>query len=95
MGSGIICEIVKVSTTRWWVDCLRRNNNHCAIYLDPAGRDIRVGDALWWQGGYAEWTPKVAGTHEYDARRGRVATLLKKIGFSGVSRPTTGGRDGE
>lgn len=93
MVGGIICEVVKVDDTRWWVDCLD-NCDHCAIYLDPAGRDIRVGDALWWQGGYAVWTPKVVGTHDHDERRGRIDTLLKKIGFSGVPRPTTGGRDG-
>jgi len=79
---GTIIDIVKVSDHKWWVNCAdnlkRQRPDQCAIYLDPIGEPVEVGDALWWQGAHAMWTP---------AAGGRSDVKLPRIGFSGVAHP--------
>lgn len=82
MVGGIIVDIVKVDAGKWWVNCVenfvRRTPDQCAIYLDPLGRPVDVGDTVWWQGRSAFWTP---------ADRSLIDVKLPRIGCSGVSHP--------
>lgn len=82
---GTIVDIVEVSPEKWWIDTIDKSDlmhggRTCAVYCDPRPERLQVGDALWWQGGYCFWTPRV----EPD---GRSDVKLRKIGFSGVSHP--------
>lgn len=90
MVGGTIIDIVKVSDRRWWVNCAehfeRRTPDQCAIYLDPSGQPVDVGDSLWWQGAHAYWTP---------ADRRCVDVKLKRIGFSGVPHPDMAREDAQ
>lgn len=67
----------------------------CAVYLESTdqSRQIQIGDALWWQGSFAMWTPvrnRVSGEEakkrnlrcgiDYDIR-------IPRIGYSGVRHP--------
>lgn len=84
MVGGIIIDLVKVSSSKWWVNCVATGlgsgagKDTCAIYLNPSGQAIDVGDSLWWQGDYAFWTP---------ADRSREDVRLLRIAFSGVRHP--------
>lgn len=80
----------KVLKDRVWINCEEDNStSQCAIYVEknPKSLCIEPGDSVWWQGGYALWTPyfnrnKPAGKggKDYDIR-------IPKIGFSGVAEP--------
>lgn len=67
----------------------------CAIYVDKEARALCVseGDMIWWQGGYALWTPKKHRVScEESERLGHKCGIhyeikLKRRGFSGVGRP--------
>lgn len=61
------------------MDC---KGHTCAIYVERTveSRSISEGDTVWWQGQWAFWTPANAVFHE---------RKLKRIGFSGVSRPAS------
>lgn len=81
MVGGTVVDIVKVSPTKWWVNCVEKFGTHpqtCAIYLDPRGNTIEVGDIVWWQGDKAMWTT---------ADRARTDVQLPKLGYSGVAHP--------
>lgn len=85
---GKVVEVVRVSPAKAWVNTNDakppRSPNLCAVYVDPEGHDIRPGDSLWWQGGVCYWTPQ-------DRPFGAFDIPLRKIGFSGVSRPAQKG----
>lgn len=88
MVGGKIIEIVLVEPNKAWVNTVGSGSEHrdtCAIYLDPAGHHLRPGDSLWWQMGNAYWTPQdsITDNNLYDF-------VLKKLGYSGVSRPERG-----
>ena len=76
---GAIIDIVKVRADKWWVNTMDRGDlNHVAVYCNPLGEPIDVGDSLWWQGAHCYWTP---------ADRSRQDVKLPKIGYSGVRHP--------
>lgn len=82
---GTVVDIVKVAPDKWWIDTIDRSDlmhggRTCAVYCDPQGEHIEVGDALWWQSGSCYWTPRVHPD-------GRSDVKLPKIGFSGVPHP--------
>jgi hypothetical protein len=77
MVGGTIVDIVKVTPAKWWVNCVERHDQ-CAIYLNPAGLPLEVGDGLWWQGRSAFWTPASGACADVE---------LERIGFSGVPHP--------
>lgn len=81
---GKVIEVVRVAPDRVWVNTNDakppRQPNLCAVYCDPEGHEIRVGDSLWWQSGTCYWTPK-------DRPFGAFDIPLRKIGYSGVARP--------
>lgn len=87
---GRVVEVVAMSPSKVWVNTddnwHRRHGTHqneCAVYVDPDGQTIRPGDSLWWQGPTAYWTPQ-------DRPFGASDIPLKRIGFSGVTRPAEG-----
>ncbi|HEY7766785.1 hypothetical protein [Longimicrobium sp.] len=68
---------------RVWVNTREPNHgDECAIYVErtPESRTINEGDSLWWQSGWAFWTPSNGA---FEDRR------LNRIGCSGVARPDT------
>lgn len=93
MIGGIVTETI-VLPDKVWVDCVEsqeRCNDKCAIYVERNENSLKIkpGDSFWWQSGSAMWTPfenkGKAGNKshiDYDIR-------IPRIGFSGVSRPTS------
>ena len=83
---GKVIETVVVKD-KVWVNCRDEHGSECAIYVQntPKARSISDGDSFWWQSDRAYWTPK--------DRAGRLIgsksdIILKRIGFSGVKRPS-------
>lgn len=91
MVGGTVIETI-VLPEKVWVNCDEARSyeaeggwvtipsRECAIYVErtPESRSISEGDSLWWQGGWAMWTPR---NRAFEDRK------LKRIGYSGVSRP--------
>lgn len=76
---GTVIDIVPVSPSKLWVNTMDRGSlHHVAVYCDPQGEPIDVGDSLWWQSGKCYWTPR---------DRSRQDVPLPKIGYSGVAHP--------
>lgn len=76
---GVIVDIVPVRVDKWWVNTREPHSGTlCAVYCDPQGLDVQVGDGLWWQGRSCYWTP---------ASRSATDIELPKIGYSGVRHP--------
>jgi len=82
---GKVVDVVIVNARKWWVNTNDRKPPHkpnlCAVYVDPEGFVIAPGDSLWWQAGTCYWTP-------IDRPDGVFDIPLRKIGNSGVNRPT-------
>jgi hypothetical protein len=74
---GCIVDIVPVAPDKWWVNTFDKHTE-CAVYIDPLGLPVAVGDSLWWQGLSCYWTP---------ADRSATDIELPKRGFSGVAHP--------
>ncbi len=75
---GTIVDIVRRSPERWWINTLDRHElpsieRTVAVWCNPKGESIDVGDSFWWQGGSCYWTPQ---------DRSRQDVELPKIGFS-------------
>lgn len=88
MIGGNVVETI-VLPDRVWVNCRERNcTSTCAIYVENTSksRSISEGDIVWWQGGYAMWTPKRNGKSY-----GKSDIQLNRIGCSGVIRPESKG----
>jgi hypothetical protein len=82
---GTIIDIVQVTPSRWWIDTADKDtswgtHSTTAVYCDPAGYPIEVGDKLWWQSKTCFWT---------SAKHSRIGTdiPLKKLSYSGVLHP--------
>lgn len=74
MVGGKIIEVRRMGDkVRLW--CLNTTHSHdeAAIYVEPAADLPAVGDAVWWQGRKAYWTP---------ADRHFVDRPLNRIGYS-------------
>ena len=84
---GIVIETIDTGS-RVWINTKEKAECHseCAIYVErsPASLCVQNGDIVWWQGSDAMWTPKNAQGKTYSKSDLR----LKRIGFSGVKRPT-------
>jgi hypothetical protein len=77
---GKVVETI-VLDDRVWVNTREpQSGDLCAIYVErtPESRTMGEGDSLWWHGAHAYWTPT---NRAFEDRK------LKRIGFSGVSRP--------
>jgi hypothetical protein len=99
MIGGIVTQTLRQPEGRVWVECEEEQSSRkCAIYLERTvqAEMIMPGDSIWWQGGYAFWTPfnnrpgttktreqwnKLRSGKDYDIR-------IKRIGFSGAAKPT-------
>lgn len=86
MVGGIVTKTIQ-QQDRVWIDCEEeQSTSKCAIYVERnANSDrIKAGDSIWWQGGFALWTPSERKGNrcgkDYDIR-------IPKIGFSGVGVP--------
>lgn len=87
---GTVIETV-ISGDCVWINTKEKPEyrSECAIYVDntPEARAVSEGDTVWWQGGFAFWTPK----NKHGKRVGPVEVKLKRRGASGISRPYTKG----
>lgn len=66
-----------------------RRTDTCAIYVERNSNSekIEIGDSLWWQGGWAMWTP---ATYRQGSGKCGVDYDIKipRVGFSGIKHPT-------
>lgn len=85
MVGGTVIEVVDCGD-RLWINC-QSHLDQCAVYIEKK-EDVQPGDKMWWQAGVCYWTP---------IDNSRIEVRIKKLGFSGVSRPElkhqTGGRE--
>lgn len=79
---GTVIESVKTGKDELWVNTVDASGEKCAVYCNPKGNVISVGDGFWWQAGICYWTPKKDGKLTGDSE-----IELPKIGFSGVNHP--------
>ena len=93
---GKVVETI-VLPDKVWINARDKYEGDCAIYVenDARARCVSEGDALWWQGSNAYWTPKAHLVSYEEARRlgykqGQHYEIpLTRRGFSGVKRPET------
>lgn len=82
---------------RVWINTREpQNGDECAIYVEasPEARSISEGDSVWWQGGWAMWTPRRSVGRRQVAITDWSDRKLRRIGCSGVNRPPRSGKDG-
>jgi len=92
MIGGIVIGI-KTLADRVLVNCVDENesrNDKCSIYVERNEQSARIkpGDLIWWQGGFAMWTP-----YEKKGKAGNKEGVdcdvrIPKIGFSFSVKPT-------
>lgn len=101
MVGGIVVEVI-VFPEHVWVNVRETQGNsrtECALNLQgtPESKQIRPGDALWWQGDKAMWTPRFFLSPKPDAPTAVRPGLcqgqdwdiaLPRYGGSGAARPT-------
>lgn len=98
MVGGIVIEVVDLAT-KVYINVADRPYSkleECAIYVERNvdSERIEIGDAVWWQGGFAMWTPqgsRVGG--EKAEKRGLKCgkdydIKIPRIGYSGVNHPS-------
>lgn len=90
MAQALVVEIVDVpEKERMWINT-RSRFDECAVYVirNAKARSISEGDALWWSGRDALWTP----AFNFGKRGGKTGKdydiKIPRIGYSGVSKPT-------
>lgn len=80
MVGGIVIEVAwRGADDRVFMDCRStRYRDTCAIYVErnADSEQIEVGDRIWWQGGFAFWTP---------SDESRVEVRIPRRGCSGVT----------
>lgn len=91
MIGGIVTALV-AKEDRIWVDCEEKNStSKCAIYVKRTeqSQKIKPGDSIWWQGGFALWTPFENTRSKHRHLRGGVDYDIRipRIGCSGVAKP--------
>jgi hypothetical protein len=93
MIGGTVIEVVDLAT-KVYINVAERPYNKietCAIYVErnENSEKIEIGDQIWWQGGFAMWTPaknrnpnleKLKCGVDYDIQ-------IQRVGFSGVNPP--------
>jgi hypothetical protein len=86
-------KVIETIDCREWLSTEQRFlRSTCAIYVerDAKARTVAEGDSVWWQGGFAMWTP--ANFHPNGRSGIDFDIKLRKIGYSGVARPTSKNR---
>jgi hypothetical protein len=69
----------------------RKHGDTCAIYVERTAESerIEIGDALWWQGAWAYWTPKDNRRVDGGGKAGVDYDIkISRIGYSGVTLPS-------
>jgi hypothetical protein len=100
MVGGTVIEVVDLAT-KVYVNCADKPRGHkkadeCAIYVErnSNAEKIEIGDAIWWQGGSAYWTPCANQVSGKEAKkRGLRCGVdydieIPRIGYSGVNHPS-------
>lgn len=100
MVGGTVIEVVDLAT-KVYVNCVdrprgRKKADECAIYVErtPEAEKIEIGDAVWWQGGFAYWTPCGNRVSDQEAeKRGLKCGVsydikIPRVGCSGVNHPS-------
>lgn len=79
MVGGVVINIVRQSESTW-IQCMDRtySDQTCAIRVRDA-KEMKIGDALWWQGNRAYWTPK--------PDNGQEDIVLERVGYSHSNIP--------
>lgn len=90
MVGGTVVEIIELED-KIWLNCEEEVKpkwddknykvNQCAVYVEKtdAAKCVQIYDTIWWQGEHVMWNPRKAKFKDYK---------LKKIGNSGVKRPS-------
>lgn len=91
MVGGDVKEVL-IRGDRVWVNAkCRTYNDECAIWVErnDDSERIRAGDAIWWQGRHAMWTPaEHRDTPCLYLRCGiQYDIQIPRIGYSGASHP--------
>ena len=103
MVGGIVIEVIMFKE-KIWVNTVERDKldksdkNQCAIYVErnAISEKINLKDSLWWQGGFAMWTPSEnmkpkCGHSEHDDCTRKCGVdydiQIPRLSYSGVSRP--------
>lgn len=99
MVGGTVIEVVPLPD-KVWVNVRegepRKNKaNECAVYVERSHKSMAIaeGDALWWQGRNAYWTPEANRISSKAAKRkghreGVHSDIpITRFGYSGVNRP--------
>jgi len=98
MVGGTVVETIHTSD-RVWVNCREqygkseKHFDECAIYVERNEKSLAIapGDCVWWQEGWAMWTPKKNRVPEDEGGHLRCGEdydiKIDRIGCSGVGRP--------
>lgn len=92
MVGGTVIEICDVPGRNdiLYIDCANQAYSkieRCAIYVEknPNSNKIEIGDAVWWQGRHAMWTPQKNRNHNEDLKCGVDYDIrIPRVGYSGV-----------
>ena len=86
MIGGTVIETIE-TPDKIWINCREdQSTSECAIYVEKTAksRTVSEGDAIWWQGETAMWTPK---TRAGETVGKKSDITLRRIGSSGAKRP--------
>ncbi len=96
MIGGTVVEVIELDD-KIWINCEEESKpkwddknykvNQTAVYVEKtdAARCVENYDTIWWQGEYVLWTPRLT---RVNVRNSPKDIKLKKIGSSGVKRPS-------
>lgn len=97
MIGGTVIETIVLPEKVWINTKEDTSTSTCAIYVENSAksRSVSEGDSVWWQSDTAYWTPACMRTkqcdhdHHVSCKKAGVDydIKLRRIGFSGVSRP--------
>lgn len=86
MVGGIVIEVVTILDDKVYINCRdKQYKQSCGIYVEKNenSEKVEIGDTVWWQSGYAMWTP---ANHKNVCVGGRSGIdydiKIPKIGFS-------------
>jgi hypothetical protein len=88
MIGGTVIETMVLPDKVWINTRDKCSTSECAIYVELTDKSkcVSDGDTVWWQSTKAYWTPSFY--KQKSGKEGRDFDIqLKRIGFSGVSRP--------
>lgn len=100
MIGGTVIEVVDLAT-KVYINCIdrpkgRKKGDECAIYVERTenSQKIEIGDSIWWQEGFAMWTPVKNRVSDEEAEKlGLLDGIdydikIPRRGHSGVNHPS-------